>query len=167
MEDDVPQRVALAVFGIPQRREFPGEQTVRFLLRQYSKYAEHLWKPVLCCSGGILFMQSTMWVLISCCYVWRIFLSVMLDRRPSTAKILHWLNKSAKVPLRLLSVFYFPQSKIEYCQSKNCSAGNPPLFVNPRLKSTWMDAILREFEFKMNFKLKINLKRDRTNFRST
>jgi hypothetical protein len=32
------------------------------------------------------------------------------------------LNKSAKVPLRMLSVFYFPQSKIEYRWSKNCSA---------------------------------------------
>jgi hypothetical protein len=35
LEEDVPQRVALPVFGTPQRREFPGEQTVRF------------------CSGGI------------------------------------------------------------------------------------------------------------------
>jgi hypothetical protein len=35
LEEDVPQRVAPAVFGTPQRREFPGEQTVRF------------------CSGGI------------------------------------------------------------------------------------------------------------------
>jgi hypothetical protein len=41
LEEDVPQRVALAVFGIPQRREFPEEQTVKFLLRRYSKYAEH------------------------------------------------------------------------------------------------------------------------------
>jgi hypothetical protein len=32
---DVPQRVAPAVFA-EQRREFPGEQTVR-----YSKYADH------------------------------------------------------------------------------------------------------------------------------
>jgi hypothetical protein len=30
LEEDVPQRVALAVFRTPQRREFPGEQTVRF-----------------------------------------------------------------------------------------------------------------------------------------
>jgi hypothetical protein len=35
LEEDVPQRVAPAVFGTLQRREFPGEQTVRF------------------CSGGI------------------------------------------------------------------------------------------------------------------
>jgi hypothetical protein len=41
LEEDVPQRVAPEVFGTPQRREFPGEQTVRFLLRRYSKYAEH------------------------------------------------------------------------------------------------------------------------------
>jgi hypothetical protein len=46
LEEDVAQRVASAVFGTPQRREFPGEQTVRFLLRRYSKYAEHLRKPV-------------------------------------------------------------------------------------------------------------------------
>jgi hypothetical protein len=51
----------------------------------------------------------------------------------------------------------FPQSKIEYRRSKNFSAGNPPLFVNPGLKST-RDAILKKLEFKMNFKLKINLK---------
>jgi hypothetical protein len=42
LEEDVPQRDALAVFGTPQRREFSGEQTVRFLLWLYSKYAEHL-----------------------------------------------------------------------------------------------------------------------------
>jgi hypothetical protein len=41
LEEDVWQRVAPAVFGTPQRREFPGEQTVRFLLRRYSKYADH------------------------------------------------------------------------------------------------------------------------------
>jgi hypothetical protein len=35
LEEVVPQRVAPGVFGIPQRREFPGEQTVRL------------------CSGGI------------------------------------------------------------------------------------------------------------------
>jgi hypothetical protein len=55
----------------------------------------------------------------------------------------------------------FPQSKIEYRWSKNCSAGNPPPFVNPGYKST-----LKKFKFKMNFELKINLKRDRTKFRS-
>jgi hypothetical protein len=44
-------------------------------------------------------------------------------------------------PPNLLPVFYFPQSKIEYRWSKNCSAGNPPPFVNPGLKRT--DAILK------------------------
>jgi hypothetical protein len=34
LEEGVPERVALAVFGFPQRREFPGEQTVWFLLRR-------------------------------------------------------------------------------------------------------------------------------------
>jgi hypothetical protein len=60
----------------------------------------------------------------------------------------------------------FPQSKVEYRRSKNCSAGNPPPFVNLGLKSTRADAILKKIEFKMNFKLKINLKWDRTKFRS-
>jgi hypothetical protein len=46
LEEDVPQRDAPAVFGTPQRREFPGKQTVRFLLWRYLKYAEHLRKPV-------------------------------------------------------------------------------------------------------------------------
>jgi hypothetical protein len=32
----VPQRVAAAVFEFPQREEFPREQPVWFLLRQYS-----------------------------------------------------------------------------------------------------------------------------------
>jgi hypothetical protein len=41
LEEDVP-----AVFGFPQKRQFPGEQTVWCLLWRYSKYAEHLRKPV-------------------------------------------------------------------------------------------------------------------------
>jgi hypothetical protein len=41
LEGGVLERVAPAVFGFPQRGEFPGEQTVWFFLRQYSKYAEH------------------------------------------------------------------------------------------------------------------------------
>jgi hypothetical protein len=54
------------------------------------------------------------------------------------------LIKSAKAPLR--SVFYFAQSKIKYCRSKNCSAGNPPPIVNPGLKHTRTDAILKIFD---------------------
>jgi hypothetical protein len=68
LEEGVPERVAPAVFGIPQRREFPGEHTVRFLLWRYLKRAEHLRKLVFC-SGSKLFTQSTMWVLISRCFV--------------------------------------------------------------------------------------------------
>jgi hypothetical protein len=49
LEEDVPQRVAPAVFGTPQRREFPWEQTVRF------------------CSSGIQNMQSTTCIPISFC----------------------------------------------------------------------------------------------------
>jgi hypothetical protein len=48
---------------------------------------------------------------------------------------------------QLLScAFYFPQSKIEYHQSKNCSAGNPPSRGNPGLKRTRTDAILEKFD---------------------
>jgi hypothetical protein len=46
------------------------------------------------------------------------------------------------------------------------SAGNPPPRGNSGLKRTRRDAILKKFEFKINFKLKISVKRDRTNFRS-
>jgi hypothetical protein len=68
-------------------------------------------------------------------------------------------------PLRLLCAFYFPQGKIEYRRSKNCSAGIPPPRGNPELKHTRTNAALKKFEFKMNFKLKIIVKQDRTNFR--
>jgi hypothetical protein len=113
LEEDVPQRVAPAVFGTPQRREFPGEQTVRFLLRQYSKYAEH-------------HMYSS----IS-------HFSVVMVR---VATLLINLNKN---PPNLLTVFYFLHSKIEYRRSKNCSAGNPPPRGNLGLKCTRMYAILK------------------------
>jgi hypothetical protein len=46
LEEGVPERVARAVFGFPRRREFPREQTVWCLLRRYSKFSEHLRKPV-------------------------------------------------------------------------------------------------------------------------
>jgi hypothetical protein len=60
LEEGVPGRTALAVFGFPQRGEFPGEQTVWFskyaehlrklvfLLRQYSIHAEHHVGVLLC-----------------------------------------------------------------------------------------------------------------------
>jgi hypothetical protein len=47
------------------------------------------------------------------------------------ATLLIYLTKN---PPNLLTVFYFPKIKIEYCRSKNFSAGNPPPFVNPELK---------------------------------
>jgi hypothetical protein len=47
LEEGVPGRTAPAVFGFPQRGEFPGEETVWFLLRRYSKYAKHLREPVI------------------------------------------------------------------------------------------------------------------------
>jgi hypothetical protein len=46
LEEGVPERVAPAVFGFPQRKEFPREQTFWCLLWPYLKYAEHLRKPV-------------------------------------------------------------------------------------------------------------------------
>jgi hypothetical protein len=46
LEEGLLERVAPLVFGFLQRREFPGEQTVWFLLQKYSNYAEHLKKPV-------------------------------------------------------------------------------------------------------------------------
>jgi hypothetical protein len=71
------------------------------------------------------------------CQVWPIFLSVLLERPPCTAKLLNSLSKkSAKVRLRLLSVFHFLQSKIPYCRSQNCSVANPPPIVNPGPKCT-------------------------------
>jgi hypothetical protein len=45
LEEGVPGRTALAVFGVPQKGEFPREETGLVLLRRYSKYPEHLRKP--------------------------------------------------------------------------------------------------------------------------
>jgi hypothetical protein len=91
-----------------------------------------------------------MWVLISCCFVvsGTFFYQSCLtgNRVPQNFELT--LNKSAKVPLRLLSMIYFPQSKIKYSRSKNCSAGNPPPIVNPGLKCTRTDAILKKFDGK-------------------
>jgi hypothetical protein len=60
LEEGVPGRTSPVVCRFPQRGEFPIEQTVWFLLQPYSKYAEHLRKPVVY-TGGILFTQSTTW----------------------------------------------------------------------------------------------------------
>jgi hypothetical protein len=87
LEKDVLQRVAPAVFGTPQRREFPREKTVLFLLRLYSKYAEHPQRLLL--------------------YSFAHFPVVMVR----VATLLIYLSKIRQ---------------IEYRQSKNCSAGNPP-----------------------------------------
>jgi hypothetical protein len=83
-----------------------------------------------------------MWVL---CLV---HFSISLARQATVyRKILELtLNKSTKVHLHLLYVFYFPQSKIEYRRSKNCSAGNPPPIVTPGLKCTRTDAILKKID---------------------
>jgi hypothetical protein len=48
----------------------------------------------------------------------------------------------------------------------NCFAGNPPPRGNPGLKCTRTDPILKKFDWILNFKLKINVQRVRTSFRS-
>jgi hypothetical protein len=81
LEEAVPERVAPAVFGILKRREFPREETVRFLLGRYSKYAEHLRKPFFV--ALVVFYSHR----APCgCNVWHIFLSILLDRRPCSTK---------------------------------------------------------------------------------
>jgi hypothetical protein len=95
------------------------------------------------CSGGILFTQSTMWVLISCCFIMSGAFLYQSCLKATLYRKTFELTLSNSAPLRLLSVFYFPQSKIEYRRSKNCSAGNPPPNVNPGLKCTRTDAILK------------------------
>jgi hypothetical protein len=83
------------------------------------------------CSGGIRNTQST-----TCIPLWFRAFSCSHGQGCNTAYIL-------KIRQILLPVFYFPQSKIEYRRSKNCSAGNPPPRGNPGLKCTRMDAILK------------------------
>jgi hypothetical protein len=107
LEESVPERVAPVVFRLPQRREFPGEQTVGVF------------------SGGI---QNTQSISGNCFFTPAVFYS---RRAPHGC---------------------------------NCSEGNPPPRGNPGLQRIRTDTILKKFEFKMNFKLKINIKRDRTNF---
>jgi hypothetical protein len=58
-------------------------------------------------------------------------------------RVVTLLKYLTKNPPNLLHMFYFPQSNIEYCRSKNCSAGNPTPFVYPGLKRTQRDAILK------------------------
>jgi hypothetical protein len=102
LEEDVPERVAPAALGFPQRREFHRVQAVWC-------YAEHLRKPVF------------------------------LLRRYSIHAEYH-----VGVQQRL-------------CR-KSFSLGKSSAKAFPG------DAIFEKFEFKMNFKLKINVKQDRTNF---
>jgi hypothetical protein len=64
---------------------------------------------------------------------------------------------------------FFGSGDILFKQSTTwvfCSAGNPPPRQNPGLKCTRTDDILKKFEFKTNLKGKLNVKWDRTNFRS-
>jgi hypothetical protein len=64
LEEDVTQRVAQAVFGTPQRREFPREKTVRFLLRRYSKCAEHpVYSSII--SGIFFFRVATLLIYLT------------------------------------------------------------------------------------------------------
>jgi hypothetical protein len=58
------ERVALAVFGFPQRGEFPGEQV--FAPAVFNRYAQHLRKPFFLLRRNSRDTQSPTWVLISC-----------------------------------------------------------------------------------------------------
>jgi hypothetical protein len=86
------------------------------------------------CSGGIRNTHST-----TCIPQWFPAFSCSHGHGCNTA----YIGTLLKICQILLPVFYFPQSKIEYRRSKNCSAGNPPPFVNPGLKRTRTDAILK------------------------
>jgi hypothetical protein len=114
LEEVVPQRVAPAVFGTLQRREFPGSKLSGFTLAVFK-----------ICRAPHVFL-----------YRFAHFLVVII--RVATLPI-----NLTKNPPNLLPVFYFPQSKIKNRRSKNCSAGNPPPLINPGLMSTRMDAILK------------------------
>jgi hypothetical protein len=64
LEEGVPGRTAPAVFGFPQRGEFPFSKLSSFCFGGIQKYAEHL-RNQFFCSSGISFTQSTMWVFFS------------------------------------------------------------------------------------------------------
>jgi hypothetical protein len=110
-------RAAPLVLGLPGRLEFSWEQTVWFLLWQYYKIRRAPQE------------------------------NVFLLRQYSIHAEHHHVGDDQLLWLRLLSAFYFLQSKIKYRRSKNCSAGNPPPRGNPGLKRTRMDNILKKFEF--------------------
>jgi hypothetical protein len=124
LEGDIPQRVAPAVFATPQRREFTREQTVTF------------------CSGGIrnsaekgIFQGANCQVfapaVFKICRAPRVFLY----------RFEHFPVVMVRVSTMLIYLLKIRQ--IEYGQSKNCSAGNPPPRGNPGLKCTRTDAILK------------------------
>jgi hypothetical protein len=78
-----------------------------------NRYAEHLRKLVFLLQWCSRDMQSTTWVLFSCC-------------------LAHFISHRAKSNTP--------------CQSKICSARNPPSRGNPGLKRTWTDVILKKFD---------------------
>jgi hypothetical protein len=65
LEEGVPERVAPAVFGFPQRREFPGEQTVCGVCYGSIRNTHSTSGNLFFCSDGILLMQNTLWVFCS------------------------------------------------------------------------------------------------------
>jgi hypothetical protein len=115
LEEDVPQRVALAVFGTPQRREFSLGANCKVF------------------APAVFEIRRAPRVFL---YRFAHFPVVMVR----VVTVLNYLTKNLP---NLLPVFYFLQSKIEYPWSKNGSAGNPPPFVNPGLKGMRMDANLK------------------------
>jgi hypothetical protein len=86
LEEGVTERIAPAVFGFPQRREFPGKQTVWCLLRRYSKYAEHLRQPVFSLQRYSIHAEHHVGVtalreilLLACCRIHAAVLLTMLN----------------------------------------------------------------------------------------
>jgi hypothetical protein len=117
------------------------------------------------CSGGILLLSGEGRSGGSCYGGIRISAEKGISQRANCLVLLRWYSKYAE---HLRKPFFFTGG-ILLTQSTTrlfCSAGNPPPRENPVIKRTRTDDILKKFKFKMNSKLKINVKRDRTNFRS-
>jgi hypothetical protein len=55
------------------------------------------------------------------------------------------------VPEKVVLRIFSPQNQIEYCRSKNCSAGNHPPRRNPGLRCTPTDAIWKKIKRKKEF----------------
>jgi hypothetical protein len=70
LDEGVPERIAPTVLGFPQRREFSGEPTVWVAPAEFRNTHSTSGNRFFC-SGGILFTQSTVWVLITAHFISR------------------------------------------------------------------------------------------------